>query len=167
MDNISAKRVSCITHPRKSAVRSASSVCVGCFPTRKSFGTKVSIISVWLTVKHSLAHAAHAPHRRCPPAQSHLPSRRLYTLQVSTRPKIHFQCILSEFFSYSYSICCAIFVIESAECFICDNNVLSVISFTNFNLGLVTGNLRSNSYCVIIFRRSAFNECILQYLVSV
>lgn len=165
-DDISAKRSSSITHPRKSALRSASSVCLCCFPTRKSFGTKVSIflcgsrlniVSPTLLTRRTAAAPRPSP---------------VFLLAAYTRSRsVHvsrFTFIATSancFHSHIY-FCCAIFVNGSANCFICKSKLYFVISFPNFNLGLVTGNVRSNSYCVIIFSCSAFNECILQYLVS-
>lgn len=111
------------------------------FSDKETIRNKSQYISVWLTVKHSLAHAAHTSHRRGSTAQSHLPSRRLYTLQVSTNFKIHIQCNLSEFFPIQYFLLCAIckwicqFYFYLVPIFLC------VIQFPNFNLGLVTGNL--------------------------
>lgn len=83
------------------------------FADKEIIWNKSQYISVWLTVKHSLAHAALTPHRRRGrTAQSHLPSRRQYTLQVSNYLNIHFWCNLSDLFFTLF-----IFAVRYSKCF--------------------------------------------------
>lgn len=136
------------------------------FPTRKSFGTKVSrYISVLLTVKHSRAHAAPATFHGSHSAQFNLLSRRLYTHQVSPFYISSHLSINREFNDLKPQLCVQIRYYFN-QCIVCVR-VLCYLVHGMAIKQIFTGNIVAFGFRTSIFSCAVeYSTSALQYLVS-